>query len=203
MVRFPFRLKNLQSRSCGYPGFDLSCDATKQTLLRLPGSGAFTVHAIDYGAQEIWINDPGHCLPARLLSLNISSSIFKGVMVQDVTLFNCSSSSDYSTYGLNPIGCLSGSSHSVFATSSARAVGFLSASCGKVATVGVPAQWVFLEEVFSTVLSDDLRLTWAAPRCGRCELHGGRCGWKSNYSLAIVCSKPQTLLTMVIKTLFV
>ncbi|XP_052180692.1 uncharacterized protein LOC127793929 [Diospyros lotus] len=57
MVRFPFRLKNLQSRSCGYPGFDLSCDAAKRTLLHLSGFEAFTVHAIDYGAQEIYSGD--------------------------------------------------------------------------------------------------------------------------------------------------
>ncbi|KAA8533625.1 hypothetical protein F0562_030941 [Nyssa sinensis] len=186
MIRFPFRLENIQAKSCGYPGFDLSCDRTNQTVIELPNSGKFTVKAIDYGTQEIWINDPNDCLPQHLLSLNLSGSPFNGVYIQDFTLFNCSL--DYRKYRLNPIACLSGSTYTVFATSSLRAIKVLSSTCSLISTVSVPVQWPFYEQVLSSDLSDDLQLTWVAPQCGRCESRGGRCGFESNSSQEIQCT---------------
>lgn len=188
LIRFPFRLQNLQPNSCGYPhpGFTLSCDTTNQTLITLPNSGQFTVQGIDYGTQEIWINDPNNCLPGRLLSLNLSSSSFTAVYFQGFTLFNCSM--DYRKYKLNPIACLSGDSYTVFATSSDKVVRRLASSCVEIGTVVVPVEWPFYEEVSSSDLSGNLLLTWAEPRCGRCEVRGGRCGLKSNSSVDVACT---------------
>ncbi|GFY84090.1 RING/U-box superfamily protein [Actinidia rufa] len=186
IIRFPFRLENLQTKSCGYPGFTLSCDKEKQTVINLPGSGSFTLQGIDYGTQEIWINDPNACLPARLLSLNLTGSLFTGVYYQDFTFFNCSS--DYTKYQLNPIACLSGSSNTVFATSASPVINFLSSRCTSIAKIAVPMELPFFEQVLSSDLSSDLRLTWAVPGCGRCESRGGRCGFKNNSSLEIVCT---------------
>nr|AVL95378.1 transcription factor RH2-2 [Diospyros kaki] len=189
-IRFPFRVANSQPKPCGYPGFDLSCDGTNQTVLELPGSGKFTVQSIDYGTQEIWINDPDNCLPGRLLSLDLSRSPFEGVLDQRFELFNCSLG--YTKYQLNPIACLSGSNHTVFATSSVRGIQVLSSSCERIATISVPVQLPFYEEVFSSDLSNDLRLTWNKPSCGRCETKGEQCGFKSNASLEIICrNSPQ------------
>ncbi|KAH7538207.1 hypothetical protein FEM48_Zijuj03G0174400 [Ziziphus jujuba var. spinosa] len=186
-IRFPFQLKNRQqAESCGYPGFDLSCDMKSQTILKLPNSGEFTVQAIDYGTQEIWINDPNNCLPKRILSLNLSGSPFYGVFYQDFAFFNCSSS--YLDYGLNPIACLSGSTYTIFATASTAMANLLSSQCYSVGTFPVPVQWTFYEKVMSADLGEDLRLTWDVPTCGRCESQGGRCGYKSNSSREIVCS---------------
>lgn len=70
-IRFPFWIANGQPKSCGYPGFDLSCHATGKPLLHLPPSGDFNVQNIDYKNQEIKINDPYNCLPKRF-----SPSIF-------------------------------------------------------------------------------------------------------------------------------
>ncbi|KAK3006679.1 hypothetical protein RJ639_016947 [Escallonia herrerae] len=187
-IRFPFRLENLQPKSCGYPGLNLTCGAANQTVLALPNSGNFSVQGIDYGTQEIWINDPNNCLPKRLLSLNLSGSPFMGVYFQDFTLFNCSF--DYTKYRLSPIACLSDSTNTVFATSSPRAVNFLLArKCVFISTVGVPVQWPFFEQVLSSDLSNDLRLTWGEPQCGRCESRGGRCGFKGNSSREIECTR--------------
>lgn len=182
VIRFPFRLQSLQPKSCCYPGFDLSCDATNQTTLELPYSGKFTIQAIDYATQELWINDPNNCLPLRLLTLNLTGSPFSAVYYQDFKLFNCTF--DYTKYRINPIGCLSGTNFTVFATSSPRAIQFFVSltGCIIVANIAVPVEWPFYEQVFSSDLSDDLRLTWAEPRCTGCESRGGRCGFKPNSS---------------------
>ncbi|KAM7463696.1 hypothetical protein LguiA_031817 [Lonicera macranthoides] len=185
VVRFPFRLKNFQPRTCAYPGFDLSCTRTNQTVLELPNSGQFIVQGIDYATQEIWINDPSNCLPRRILTLNLSKSPFSSVYNQNFMLFNCSS--DYIKYRLNPIECLSGTNHTVFATSSSGVSSFLASVCDSITTISVPVQWPFFEQVLSSDLSADLRLGWGAPNCRRCESRGGRCGFKNNSSQEIEC----------------
>ncbi|XP_062120189.1 putative RING-H2 finger protein ATL21A [Humulus lupulus] len=188
-IRFPFRIKNLQTESCGYPGFDLSCDKAGQTLLKLPNSEElFTVQGIDYGTQDIWINDPNNCLPNRIIhSLNFTDSPFYSAYSEDFTFFNCSL--DYLRYGLNPIACLSGPTYTVFATASSKAIELLSTTtCRSIGTFQVPIEWPFYEQVWSSDLSDHLRLTWDIPTCGRCESRGGRCGFKANSSREIVCS---------------
>lgn len=193
LIHFPFRLQTLQPNSCGYPnpGFTLSCDhkTTNQTLINLPSSGQFAVQGIDYGTQQIWLSDPNNCLPGRLLSLNLtSSSLFTAVYFQGFTFFNCSL--DYIKFKLNPIECLSGDSYSVFATSSEKVGRRLASfsSCVEIGTAVVPVEWPFYEAVLSSDLSGYLRLTWAEPRCGRCESRGGRCELKSNSISDVVCT---------------
>ncbi|PIN07149.1 hypothetical protein CDL12_20289 [Handroanthus impetiginosus] len=183
-IRFPFRLQN-QPTSCGYPGFDLFCDAFNRTLITLLNSGIFTVQSIDYANQNIWLNDPDNCLPKRLLTLNLSGSPFNGIFFQDFTLFNCTL--DYRVYAFNPIRCLSGENYTVLASSDERGVRFLAARCGLMATVAVPVRWGYFEPVTMADLSADIRLAWASPRCQRCESRGGRCGFRSENSTVIQC----------------
>ncbi|OWM79631.1 putative RING-H2 finger protein ATL21B [Punica granatum] len=186
VIRFPFRIPTQQLAPCGYAGFEVSCNVTNQTLFRLPNSGYFSIQGIDYGEQEIWINDPDNCLPRRILSLNLSGSSFTAVYYQEFSFFRCSSS-NYIKYGLNPVACLSSPNYTVFATSSYKVVEDLTGSCELMAVVPVPVQWPFFEQVLSSDLSDDLRLTWATPRCGRCESRGGKCGLKVNSSTEVEC----------------
>ncbi|GFP91303.1 putative RING-H2 finger protein atl21a [Phtheirospermum japonicum] len=185
VIRFPFRLQRHQPAACGYPGFDLFCDAFNQTLVELPNSGEFTVEAIDYAAQNIWLNDPQNCLPRRLLSLNLSGSPFSGYFFQEFTLFNCTF--DYRKYRFDRVACLSGHNYTVIASSSERAIRFLAARCGLVATVAVPVQWAFFQPVMTSDLGGDMRLAWGSPRCRRCEGRGGRCGFRGFNSTVIEC----------------
>jgi hypothetical protein len=67
-IMFPYRLKGTNNdQSCGYPGFDLSCNNQSQTILNLPHSGDVVVELIDYNEQSIYIADPGHCFARRFL----------------------------------------------------------------------------------------------------------------------------------------
>nr|TKS17348.1 hypothetical protein D5086_0000014320 [Populus alba] len=133
--------------------------------------------------------EPGNCLADRILSLKLSGSPFIGLYYQSFTFFNCSSS-DYRKYGLNPIACLSGSTYTVFATSSLRVVSSLqngNSSCNLIRVVPVPVDWPFYQQISSSDLSEDLHLTWEEPDCGNCESRGGRCALKTNSS-EVVCS---------------
>lgn len=188
-IHFPFWIPTQQPAPCGNKGFEVSCSSTtNQTLLTLPHSGRFSIQEIDYGEKEVWINDPDDCLPRRILSLNLSGSPFAAVYHQEFSFFNCSSL-NYTQYRLklNPIACLSSPNYTVFATSSYEIVADLTLSCKLVATVSVPVQWPFFEQVVSSDLSVDLWLTWARPLCRRCRFHGGRCGPKANSSAEVEC----------------
>ncbi|RXI05145.1 hypothetical protein DVH24_006402 [Malus domestica] len=50
-IRFPFRLREKQPSHCGYPGFDLSCDRSNNTVLELPVSVKFFITSINYKSQ--------------------------------------------------------------------------------------------------------------------------------------------------------
>ena len=207
-IRFPFWIQDSkQSKSsCGYPGFEVSCDGSKLTLIELPRYGRFSVKSIDYAAQELWVNDPSSCLPERLLTLDLSGSPFTGVYFQDFTFLNCSKnliSQNAHLEDLNligPIPCLGGSHYSVFAlptnssaTSNRNATWLSHAKCFPIVdTVKVPVQWPMSLQNQTEVssLNDDLRLSWFMPECRSCELDGQMCGLNatnSSGSPMIIC----------------
>ncbi|KAM2934237.1 hypothetical protein FF1_042082 [Malus domestica] len=189
VIEFPFGIQKKGPESCSYPGFELSCDNTSQTILTLPYSGQFTLHDIDYAEQEIWINDPNKCLAQRILSLNLSGSPFYGVTNESFTYFNCSL--NYLKYTLNPIACMSGSTYTVFATTSPVVINYLASTstCDPIGTFVVPVEFPLYEELMSSDPTGNLRLAWDRPGCGSCAARGGRCGFKSNSSHQVVCSR--------------
>ncbi|CAN1157604.1 RING-H2 finger protein ATL22 [Linum perenne] len=191
-VRFPFRLAGHQPRNCGYsPGFNLGCNQQSLTTLQLPPSGEFLVDSINYLTRQIWINDPDNCLPKRLLAFDLSGSPFSAAFVKNYTFLSCSaqllSSRNYSS----KIGCLSNSTTTVLASSSAAFIDSMtstSSSCVVFATVKVPVSWpVQLSEGSSTALHDDLMLVWDSPDCVDCESRRGFCRFRDNATREIGC----------------
>ncbi|XP_061358248.1 putative RING-H2 finger protein ATL21A [Gastrolobium bilobum] len=190
IIRFPFQIEGKQEKTCGYPGFKVSCSEKGQTLLKLPNSRELSIQRINYAAQQLWVNDPNNCIPKRLLSLNLSGSPFDAVYYQEFTFFNCSLNLEYLMYRYKPIACLSDASkYAVFATPSQSVFAHLSSICDLVDTVKVPVQSPLSEHVLSSDLADDLRLSWDSPPCGRCESHGDRCGFENNNTFELHCSK--------------
>ncbi|KAK8340766.1 hypothetical protein V6Z11_A08G121400 [Gossypium hirsutum] len=161
LVRFPFRLSNQPDR-CGYPRFNLSCKDQAQTVLSLPFSGEFNVVHIDYLFQNIWLNDPDHCTPKRLLhGLNLSSTPFDLLYPRSFTFFNSSAAASTQLHQAKYISCLSGTNFYVVALPAARldSSASLSTSCLEIATVLVP-----------------------------CENGAGNCMFKSETGLDVGCS---------------
>jgi hypothetical protein len=190
LIRFPFHIEGKQAKTCGYPGFKVSCNENEkiQTLLNLPYMEKLKIQKINYAKQELLVNDPNNCLPKQLLSLNLSSSPFDAVYYQQFTFFNCSFNLEYLTSKYKPIACLSDfSKYAVFATPSRKVYVYLSSVCDLVDTVNVPVKSPFFDQVLSSKLDDDLRLSWNSPACARCESHGGRCGFRVNSTFKIDC----------------
>ncbi|XP_030453846.2 putative RING-H2 finger protein ATL21A [Syzygium oleosum] len=184
-VQFPFRLHRQQRPRCGYPGFDLSCAPGGDPLLRLPGSGEFSVQSITYyPTQSITLADPDGCLPGRLLgNFSLRGSAFRALVPRKFTFLNCSDSADWSQ-GMRamPVPCLSGRNYTVM---SVPAVFYDRGSypCEEVATVTVPLPGPFWSDV-----EDVISLTWGVPDCASCRRRGGRCGYTGVNGTEVGCS---------------
>ncbi|KAG2725537.1 hypothetical protein I3760_01G070500 [Carya illinoinensis] len=191
-IRFPFQLHHEvyqegQNNSCGYRGFNLSCNTRGKTVLRLPNSGDFFVRMIDYEMQMIKLYDPDNCLPRRLLQFNLSGSPFVPAFSLEYTFFSCPSQS--TKPGFIAMDCLSNSTTSYFATPSVRTLANSpSPTCNIITTLEVPVtERDLFYDGFSADLNEDLQLTWSIPDCGKCEEQGLFCGFKSNSSQEIGC----------------
>ncbi|XP_073051075.1 RING-H2 finger protein ATL20-like [Primulina eburnea] len=184
-VRFPFRISTRKPVRCGYPGFELSCNSQKETILKLPVSGEFRVNSIDYSSQILSMSYTGSCLPSGILNFNISGSPFRGAHVRNYAFLNCSSWEEImayaSAFGYRPIPCLSGSNFTVLATN------LLSQEdvppiCRRIANVLVPAN---LASAMDSL--EEIDLHWSDPACSYCEKQGRVCGFKDDSSLEIGC----------------
>lgn len=193
-IRFPFWLKGKQKDSCGYPGFDLSCNNQSRTILTLPTSGDFEVAKINYATQAIYINDPQFCLPKRISKFNIEGSQFKPYPGKKYKFFNCSS--DWISYNnmnpdrVVPLLCLDNRNYTILAATSHLSSQDLPTSCIRMPNVSVPLEWSYAPYWSSRVLLEAIELVWDEPNCRRCELQQQYCGFSSGSGLEIGCSSP-------------
>jgi hypothetical protein len=176
-IRFPFRLNN-QPEHCGYPGFNLSCTPTNQTVLELPISVTLFVKKIDYKSQVIQLYDPHDCFVKQLRGLDLSSSPFQSKVrppsyyLEDYAVFNCSPREEMG-YLLNS--CLSGPTYQVYVSNSGTIIMAFLVSCTKMYTLrSIPYGIIEYGDKI-------LELEWSTPACGHCEVKGKRC-MKSNSS---------------------
>lgn len=195
-VRFPFRLQNRDPTRCGYPGFDLHCNAQNQTILTLPRAGDFIVDLIDYKRQSLFISDPGSCLPNRALNFSLSGSPFRPAYVTRFVFLNCSGSwEEYAAspeyYYYVPLVCLGGGNDTVLAGSPR---GEVPATCRRMGDVVVPPWWrVRQPDEWPVEPKEAFEVGWSEPRCGECEIRGGVCGYKDKDGDEIGCSKSSGL----------
>ncbi|KAI3441733.1 Non-specific lipid-transfer protein [Psidium guajava] len=185
-VRFPFRLEDRrQPESCGYPGFNLSCDDLGSTTMRLPHSGEFFVREINFPGQQIRLYDPGDCLPRRLLQLNLSDSPFSATYYENFTFLDCPMNL---TSRSSAIGCLSNRTRTVLASSDESFVNSMATVCSTMFSRRIPISWpIPYDQGPSVFLNQDLQLSWLTPDCVDCEMKGGTCGFASNSSQNTGC----------------
>lgn len=144
-VYHPFWLIGQQPERCGYLGFNLHCGNHSTMLIDLPKSNEFAVRKINYHSQTIQIYDPLNCLPARLLTLDLSSSPFSYTHMQNYTLLTCPNNESLSSSNFTTIGCLGNSTFSTLATNASTGMvrsilGGNHTSCQILGVLQVPEQ---------------------------------------------------------------
>jgi hypothetical protein len=185
-VNFPYRLKGTNAdQSCGYPGFNLSCNNQSQTILTLPSSGDVVVERINYYKQSIYIADPGHCFARRFLdNFTLSGSPFQFVAVDNFTFLNCSANMMMMYWAYWPyaqaIPCVSSDAYTIWITLS---------SYGGISMTPSPSCWVILVALLpvSQFPTPFVQLTWGEPSCGDCVTGDGFCARKNATTLDVRC----------------
>ena len=185
LIRFPFQQQGDPRPYCGYPGFKLTCTNDSKAVLKLPFSGEFYVRNINYLTQQIQVYDPDHCLPKRLLSLNLSGSPFIATLSRNYTFLSCPSQNSGSQF--IPTDCLSNSTYFVSAFPSVDLANPLPESCKVIGRLSIPVSGPYVGNL-SDDLSQDLQLTWNKPDCRDCESQGLMCGFESTTSDKVRCS---------------
>ncbi|KAL8210139.1 hypothetical protein R6Q57_006871 [Mikania cordata] len=113
--------------------------------------GELGVKSVTDDPKKLTLNDPKDCVFEVFLNLNLDSTPFRYYhVVKNYTYLNCSISLSGS---LEPVPCLSGSTHHVYVVESSLDV---PSSCEVVKTVSIPF-------AYSSYVSDDsfgLDLTW-------------------------------------------
>ncbi|KAI3812802.1 hypothetical protein L1987_17514 [Smallanthus sonchifolius] len=174
-VRFPFRIRGLQPRHCGFPGFDLSCTKRNRTILHLTSSRSYIVNRISYGEQIIYI-DPEFCRPKRIGDFSLTGTPFDFSSIRSYTFYNCSlqkSDLDFK-FPAVPLPCLGNVNHSVIAVRNGLIPeGETPENCQNIAVISVPIRW------YGDV-KEELELIWFTPFCRSCEIEGRRCGLKGS-----------------------
>ncbi|XP_027368036.1 rust resistance kinase Lr10-like [Abrus precatorius] len=181
VIRFPFGIKGRHPQQFGYPGFDLFCSSSNETMIELPKSVMLKVNSIDYKQQTIALSDSYGCLSKQLVNLNLSASNFQFMphynAYGDYIIFNCSLSHTkrYLLDYMNSVPCLSTSTSNAYAVSSDNTIEYLPLSfCTKLFDISFVPIAFFRENVHVILL------TWSEPNCKQCESEGNVCGSKNN-----------------------
>ncbi|CAK9171347.1 unnamed protein product [Ilex paraguariensis] len=172
-IRFPFWVKGFHLDRYRYPGFELSCDKNKQTILDLPFSVKLFVKKIDYKSQVIRLYDPDGCVPAKLPNLNLSASPFQfnEIYLGNYSLFNCSAPGRQIH---DSVPCLRASAYQVYAIWSMETVDdYPLTSCIKIHDLQSVPYNIFDQR-------GKLQLSWSKPNCSFCEAEGKICRLKDN-----------------------
>ncbi|KAI4302899.1 hypothetical protein MLD38_038594 [Melastoma candidum] len=183
LVRFPFRLVDKQNQSCGYPGFDLSCDDQGRTVMNLTESGEFIVDYIDYRKQTINLRDPNGCTPRRLTTFSTLGSAFRVESYRNITLSKCPPyAATLAMLVYFPVPCLSDNFYSVVIGPVKNGLTMMT-GCWDYMTMAIPFVYSDTSDPLGII-----GLTWDHPACGSCEEIAGRCRRKNKETLQITCN---------------
>ncbi|CAA2965363.1 Hypothetical predicted protein [Olea europaea subsp. europaea] len=171
-IQYPFKLLEEGQKPHtinGYQEFNLRCTSEGLAVLKLkPSSGEFYVRDIDYFEQKIVLEDPGKCLPRRLMNFSWSSdSPFMAVLYQNYTFLRCPVEHQAGAVAFSPIRCLSNSTVSMYATASKlRAEEMKSNGCS--ALVNLPIPVASLDQYELNGFDSNLQLEWDISICRHC-----------------------------------
>lgn len=201
-IGYPFWIDGVQQPYCGFPGFNLSCDAAaNRTILKIPHN--------DYAVQRIFYNNQS--LRISLVAPPLSSCV---PSVQNMTLpdgrfalasdpselllfTNCSTEVP-AELALRDCSRAAGNGSGLVAAAVGGRGGMLEGQCasavvvpvelygdeGKGSNGGLGGDWRKYEEV----VGRGFLLKWTAADCSVCEQTGGRCGFdEASYHFKCYC----------------
>ncbi|PRQ56227.1 putative glycerophosphodiester phosphodiesterase, protein kinase RLK-Pelle-LRK10L-2 family [Rosa chinensis] len=178
-IRFPFSLKGSHPENCGYPGFLVSCNEKRETILELPIPVKFAIKTIDYENQYIQLYDPENCLLVKLLkvyNMPISPFNYSEYQMTNITLFNCSSAERQ--LANNKVPCFEGpAGYQIYSLDSEEEE---EEDTSLIPLLSCTKMYDYSSVPYSSYKPANLHVEWSEPSCKRCEAQGNKCGLKKN-----------------------
>ncbi|XP_050240736.1 LEAF RUST 10 DISEASE-RESISTANCE LOCUS RECEPTOR-LIKE PROTEIN KINASE-like 1.2 isoform X2 [Quercus robur] len=179
-IRFPFYIQDKQNSSCGYPGFNLSCNNNGHPNIVISNNN-YTIHEIFYQNETLRVsnsafsNPISSCIPS-INSISLPGSRFDLAPNQTnlFLFYNCSSSVHESWPSEFYPSCY-GENGTVLALSGrdSKLISNVSMEC--------KSKVLALVEAYGGGIGKSLRngfvLKWKASNCSICEDSGGNCGF--------------------------
>uniref|UniRef100_A0A7N2KQ70 non-specific serine/threonine protein kinase n=1 Tax=Quercus lobata TaxID=97700 RepID=A0A7N2KQ70_QUELO len=179
-IRFPFYIQDKQNSSCGYPGFNLSCNNNGHPTILISNTN-YTIHEIFFQNETLRVsnsafsNPNSSCIPS-INSISLPGGRFDLAPNQTnlVLFYNCNSSvheswpSEFypSCYGENDtVLALSGQDRKLISN--------VSMECKSSVRAPVDAYGGGIGKS----LRNGFVLKWKASNCSICEDSGGNCGF--------------------------
>ena len=179
-IRFPFYIQDKQNSSCGYPGFNLSCNNNGHPTI-LVSNNNYTIHEIFYKNETLRVsnsafsNPNSNCLPF-INSISLPGGRFDLAPNQTnlFLFYNCNSSVHESWPSEFYPSCY-GENDTVLALSrqDPKLINNVSMECKSSVLVPVEAYGGGIEES----LRNGFVVKWQASKCDICEDSGGNCGF--------------------------
>ncbi|GMY18435.1 leaf rust 10 disease-resistance locus receptor-like protein kinase-like 1.2, partial [Fagus crenata] len=185
-IKFPFYIQEKQKLSCGYPGFNLSCNKNGQPIISISRSN-YIIQKLFYQNQTIRVSNSAfsysnsNCIPL-ISSISLPNGRFELAPHQtNLSLFyNCSSSLHESFPSQFYSACDGkNESSSVLALSKndPKQLSYVSKECRSEVVAPVEAYRNGSDGIVE-VLRIGFLLKWKASNCNICEGSGGLCGFE-------------------------
>ncbi|KAK9998272.1 hypothetical protein SO802_017875 [Lithocarpus litseifolius] len=179
-IRFPFYIKDKQNSSCGYPGFNVSCNNNGHPTILISNNN-YTIHEIFYQTEKLRVsnsafsNPNSSCIPS-INSISLPGGRFDLAPNQTnlFLFYNCNSSVHESWPSEFYPSCY-GESDTVLALSGQDPKLIRNVSMECKSSVRAPV------EAYGGGIGESLRygfvLKWKASNCSICGDSGGNCGF--------------------------
>ncbi|KAI7745308.1 hypothetical protein M8C21_003906 [Ambrosia artemisiifolia] len=205
-ITYPFFINGIQNSSCGYPGFNLTCN-NSHSMINISGN-QFIVKRINPKTHHIRLqnaaflsNQTGSCPSRMIKNLTLGPNRFmidKNATTQLVLITRCKNnntvSKDMEKYRIRSCGNNNNnnSMEYVMVNNDGNLKQVRDGCDGEV--VEMPVELGDGDTVvdggnYIKVVEKGFVLTWKAADCGVCEESGGRCGFNvSTYSFRCFCA---------------
>ncbi|XP_041010824.1 LEAF RUST 10 DISEASE-RESISTANCE LOCUS RECEPTOR-LIKE PROTEIN KINASE-like 1.2 isoform X1 [Juglans microcarpa x Juglans regia] len=189
-INYPFHIRSKQNRSCGYPGFELSCNNNGQPTINIQ-SNDYIIHNISYETQilrvssaDFWNSTTG-CIPLTQ-AISFPSARFELAPFQthDVNLlYGCDASTLESALRFSYPGCDHGENKNgsvLVLPENDPKLRNVSKACTTRVVAPVEPYERENRDGIERALRNGFWVKWKASDCSICQESGGRCGF--NYT---------------------
>lgn len=197
-ISFPFYIQGVQSSSCGYPGFHLSCNKDRNPMIYFSGNN-YVIDQISYSSQTFRahnadiFNDNNICDTQQLKNITLFTPFVH--VVDKSSLYFLSNCSNSTLEKLNnyKVGCHEKNVVELAMLGNDEKLNYALEGCSKNVVAPVETSKDEINKSSGDVdyvglMKRGFAVKWDGSDCSECERSGGQCGFNvTSYSFRCFC----------------